>query len=265
MDGIQFALPRPGPAVKALLIALGVCAVVEGFLANWVSHGGALIGAVTLVPEDVLHRPWTLVTTFFVTDPHSYSHVLFSLIGLYFLGSALEPHWGAPRFLRFVALVSTLSYALAAGIALVSPKGNALLSPPYMIGPDAALTALALAFGREFPTRVIRLFFVIPVSGKVIVWITVGFALLGLVLASSTYEGTTTRIAAVGFAFLLAGTPSPARAIYLRMKLWFLRRRGGGAAPRGPAPVARKRGTASLRVVRGGLDDEDRPPKDQLN
>ncbi len=264
MDGIQFALPRPGPAVKALLIAIGVCALIEGFVAHWVPDGATYIRALVLAPAEVLHRPWTLVTTFFVTDSGSYSHALFSLLGLYFLGTALEPHWGAPRFLRFVAIVGTLSYAVGAAIALVSPKGNALLNPGIMIGPDGVLTALALAFGREFPTRVIRLFFVIPVSGKVIVWITVGFALLGLVLSGSTFEGTTTRIAAVGFAFLLAGTPSPARAIYLRAKLFFLRRQSGGAA-KGVTPITRKRGTASLRVVRGGLDDEDRPPKDQLN
>jgi membrane associated rhomboid family serine protease len=266
MDGIQLALPRPGPAVKALLIALGVIALGEGILVNWTKAGAAVLDWVVLSPKEVLHEPWTLLTTAFFTDPTSYSHVLFSLLGLYFLGTAMESHWGTARFLRFVGLTAVLSYAVSSAIAVFAPEGLAILHPKWMIGPDGVLTALAIAFGREFPTRVIRLFFFLPVSGRVIVWITIGFAFLGLVFPSATYEGTATRIAAVGFGLLLAGTPSPLRALYLRAKLAFLRRGSGGArVDLSDRPAPKRRGGPPLRVVRGGLDDDERPPKDQLN
>lgn len=261
MDGVQFAFPRPGRAVKALLVVLGVVALVEGILVHWVPSGAGIIRRLELIPDQFTSQPWSLLTTFFITNPDSYAHVAFSLLGLYFLGTAMEATWGGARLLRFVGLTAVLGYAVGLGIALVSTTGS-FLAPPAMYGPDAAITALALAFGREFPNREIRLFFVIPVTGRIIVWLTVGFALLGVVLASSTYEGAATRVAAVGFAFLLAGTPSPLRALYLKAKLRSLQRQSDSVT----APRAKKRvGGPSLRVVRGGLDDDERPPKDQLN
>lgn len=267
MDGIQLALPRPGPAVKGLMIALGVIAILEGIIFTWTKLSW-MFAWVFLVPHNVLHKPWTLATTFFFTDPSGYSHVLFSLIGLFFLGTALEQHWGTRRFLRFVGLTSILSFAIGAAIAHVSPVGHAVLSPPDMIGPDGVVSALAIAYGREFSTRTIRIFFVIPVSGRVIVWLTIGFGFLGLVFPLGTIEGPMTRLAAIGFGLALAGTPSPVRALYLRAKLMFLRRGSSSRIDLADRPVAKRRaGGPPLRVVQGGLDDDDaskrRPPKDK--
>ena len=268
MDGIQLALPRPGPVVHGLLVARGVTAIIEGILYTWV-NGGAFLSRLWIVREEMRSQPWSIVTAFFLSDPTNYSHVLFSLIGLYFIGTAMEQHWGTARFLRFVGVTAIASYAVGIGIALLSPAGLAIFHPKIMLGPDAVLTALALAFGREFPTRIIRLFFFIPVSGKLIVWLTVGFSFLGLVFPTATYEGAATRIGAIGFGFLLAGTPSPMRALYLRAKLFFLRRGSQGPRIDVEARPAKRRATGGppLRVVQGGLDDDElskrRPPKDK--
>lgn len=44
---------------------------------------------------------WQPVTHMFMHDQHSFMHILFNMLGLYFFGSPLEERWGRNKFLFF--------------------------------------------------------------------------------------------------------------------------------------------------------------------
>jgi hypothetical protein len=110
-------------------------------------------------------------------------------------------------------------------------------------------------------------------SGKVLLWLTLGLAALYVIFFEKTPEGAFAPVGGAVAGLLLGGSPSPLRAVWLRVRLFFLRRRGARldvaslTGESDPKPRARRpRGGPSLRVVPGGLEDElknRRPPKDK--
>jgi membrane associated rhomboid family serine protease len=203
-----------------------------------------------------------------LTDPTGYSHLIFTLIAFYFLGPAVEQRWGTARFLRLVAVAIAAGFALVVLFGLVTPGESKHFHPPIAFGPSAALAALAVAWGRENANAQMRLYFVLPISGRVLVWITLGFCILGVFFPASVTEGIVAPFGGFITGLLLAGSPSPARSLYLRIKLFFLRRRGERVAlDVDPRPRAKKRtGGPPLRVVVGGRDEDlgkREPPKDK--
>lgn len=267
MDGPALAFPRPGRALKFVLVLYAVLGVLVGLVVNLVPHGGKVLPWVVCVPELAWHRPWTLLTAGLITSWESYTHLLFTLAGFYFLGPELERQWGPRRFLRFLGIAVVGGFALALLLARFAPDSARLFHPGAMLGPGAALAALGVAWGREKPYAQIRLFFVLPISGRALVWITLGFCALGLVYPNGIPEGVVAPFGGFIVGLLFAGSPSPLRAIYLRMKLALLRRGAPSVKVELRAPPKKARpGAPPLRVVYGGLEDElqkRKPPKDK--
>jgi len=266
----QLVLPRMGRGVKALLIAYTLFGVVGAILFNYVRGAGTAFWTwLALVPEATLRHPWTLLTAGLLTSPESYSHLIFTLIGFYFLGPAIESRWGMWRFLRLVAVSIVMGFALVALFSAFTPAESRHFHPAIVFGPSAALAALAVAWGRENANAQMRLYFILPISGRVLVWITLGFCVLGVFFPGSVPEGIVAPFGGFIAGLLLAGSPSPLRALYLRVKLAFLRRKGERVAlDIDPLRVRPKRrpGSPPLRVVSGGLDEDlgkREPPKDK--
>ncbi len=273
MDGpAQLALPKLGRGVKGLLIAYLAIGLVGAILVNYVPSAGVAFWAwLACIPRTVVPRAWSPITAGLLTDPEHYSHLVFTLIGFYFLGPDLERRWGTWRFLRFIAISSAVGFLLSLAIGAITPGESAVLHPRLMFGPAAALSALAVAWGRENAAAQIRLYFFLPISGRILVWITLGFCALGLFFPASVTEGVLSPFGGFIAGIALSGSPSPLRAIYLRLKLGVLRRRGGGSMhidldPRPKTATKRRPGAPPLRVVVGGLDDDlekRQPPKDK--
>jgi membrane associated rhomboid family serine protease len=264
----QLVFPRIGRGVKALLIAYAVFGVVGAVLFNYVRSAGTVFWAwLACVPEVALHRPWTLLTAGLLTSPESYSHLIFTLIGFFFLGPAVEQRWGMWRFLRLVAVSIIAGFALVVLFSALAPAESHHFHPPIVFGPSAALAALAVAWGRENATQQMRLYFVLPISGRVLVWITLGFCVLGVFFPGSVPEGVVAPFGGFIAGLLLAGNPSPVRALYLRVKLALLRRKGQRVGLDIDRPKPKRRpGAPPLRVVTGGLDEDlgkREPPKDK--
>jgi hypothetical protein len=99
------------------------------------------------------------------------------------------------------------------------------------------------------------------------VWITLGFCVLGVFFPGSVPECVVAPFGGFIAGLLLAGSPSPVRALYLRAKLALLRSRGERVRLDidRPKPKKRAAGSPPLRVVTGGLDDLEKrqPPKDK--
>jgi len=88
----QLGLPKPGPVLKGVLLTLFVLWVTFALALNW---GGAsdqlfrlFVGNADAI---VSGQVWRLVTPLFMHMPtQTISHIFSVLLGLYFLGNALE-------------------------------------------------------------------------------------------------------------------------------------------------------------------------------
>jgi membrane associated rhomboid family serine protease len=214
---------------------------------------------------------WRLLTSGVLTHPESFNHLLFSLIGLYFLAPDLERRWGTARFLVFLAAAVVFGNLFVGGTsALASGVDKGPFHPSMCFGPGAALAAVAVGWSQEMPRAEIRLFFFLPVTGRALLWFALGFAALGFVYPASVPEGVVAPFGGIVAGLLLGGSPSPVRSLLLRFRLGRLRRAAvlDRAAESGRTSSTGRRGAGSppLRVVYGGLEEELRrrkPPKDK--
>jgi len=262
MDGApQFALPRLGRGTKALLWIYGVVGLGGAILFNYVPRAGSAMWRwLACVPEYLPQHAWTLVTAGFLTDPEHWTHLVFTLVTLFFLGPDLERRWGTWRFVRFVVISIVFGFVLSLAMFPITPAESGVLHPRLMFGPAAAMAALAVAWGRENAHAQIRFYMILPITGRALVWITLGFCVLGVFFPASAVEGVVTPFGGFIAGLLLAGSPSPLRALYLRAKLFFIRRRGTSVTvDLGDRPKSKKRGGPPLRVVVGGRDDRGNP------
>ncbi|MFZ4484119.1 MAG: rhomboid family intramembrane serine protease [Chthoniobacterales bacterium] len=122
--------------------------------------------ALQLIPEKILQgEVWRLVTYIFIPETQSTFWIIFALLFLWFLSSALEDGWGALR-LNVFYLVGMLGCTAAA----------------FFFGGGASNTFLNLslffAFATVAPNYEVYLFFIIRVKMKYIAWVMAGvFAL----------------------------------------------------------------------------------------
>ncbi|MCF7956854.1 MAG: rhomboid family intramembrane serine protease, partial [Phycisphaerae bacterium] len=85
--------------------------------------------------------------------------LLFNMIGLYFLGPALERSWGTKRFLTFY-----LTCGLVGGLLFVITSALNLLGGGLLIGASGGVLGLLVACAILFPQFVvILLFFPVPI------------------------------------------------------------------------------------------------------
>jgi membrane associated rhomboid family serine protease len=175
---------------------------------------------------------WTPLTYTFVNfDP---INLLFALLGLWLLGSALEQRWGTRRFVTFYFLTSATAALATALLSVIAPPVRA---HPYF-GNWAAMEGLIAAFAVLLPDAQIFLYFV-PVQAKWMLPISAGITVLFMLMGS--WVAYLPQLFGLGAGVLFAGGVSPGNT-FLRAKVWWIDRR------------LRK---SRLRVIRGAADDED--------
>ncbi len=180
--GGGLGLPKPGRVVKwLLLLNIGV------FLIQQFTGPGAMWGLLALA-RAYWWQPWRYVSFQFV---HSgFMHILFNMLGLYFLGTPLEGKFGPRRFLAFYLLCGA-----AAGLAFLVVGALAQISLYAPIGgASGGVMAIILAAAVYFPHfRLLLLFFPVPIRvAAVLIFAFLVFTLLG------------------GFGAMLRGEPMPA-------------------------------------------------------
>jgi membrane associated rhomboid family serine protease len=109
-----------------------------------------------LRPQGVLreHRYDTLITNgFFHADM---GHLFFNMLTLYFFGPTLEARIGTPKFVALYFLGLLVS---SLGTVITHRKNASYAS----LGASGAILAVLFAFIVYYPTRMLGLFFVIPV------------------------------------------------------------------------------------------------------
>jgi membrane associated rhomboid family serine protease len=142
------------PWVQRLLIAN----VVMFFLQQTVP---GVTGLLAFVPAYALMQPWTMVTYMFLHG--GFTHILFNMLGLYFLGPRVESRLGSERF--FV-------------LYMVSGIAGALLSFVFarhavIVGASAAVMGVMFAYARFWPRDKFLFWYVIPIEAR---WLVLGYA-----------------------------------------------------------------------------------------
>src|SRR5271165_1263790 len=124
---MTLAFPKPGRALKVVLL-LGV---FDALLATWVPHGEEVFLALACDFDKLRHgQLWRILSSGLLTSPEHFSHLFFTLLGLYFLAPDLERRWGDARLLRFLGLaVLAGNLTVMAVDALAPVSGQARFHP----------------------------------------------------------------------------------------------------------------------------------------
>ncbi len=259
MQGSQFgrspvSLPRPGRALKAVLLGLLGIWLVFALAINWGGAAGASFFALCGNTEAVLSgEVWRLFTAPWLHMPTgTVWHLVSAMLGLYFLGASLEQEWGPKRFLRFLVFTGVLAYGVQVLVdGLLPGPVSAKLVPEYYFGAMPAVQAVAIAWASSFRGRTVQLFFVLPISSRGLILFVVGISVLYLIAGATPPSGHAAMFAGMGLGWLLGGsTPSPLRRAYLRFRLARLE-----VEARRDGQQRRQRAKQSgLRVIPGGRE-----------
>ena len=165
--------PQLTPVVKWLLIINIVVYLAQilgagDFLQSWFSVYPASL-PLTL-------QLWRLVTYQFL---HGHiSHILFNMLGLFFLGPTLEHHWGSRKFLLFYlgcGIAAGLTYPVLLAMRILSPHPLAGVLP--LIGASGAILGMLAACAIMFPHFIVFfIFFPIPIRIAALICILIAVA-----------------------------------------------------------------------------------------
>jgi len=243
-DQPAVTMPKPGPALRGVLLALFAVWLAFAIGINWAGAPDSLFLALCGNTNAILHgQVWRLFTAPLMHEVrHDISHVLWVLLGLYFFGASLETHFGSGRFLRFLGLSAILSYVIQMGVELALPRLAPRLVPEYWFGSVPLLSALSVAWALSFKHRTINLMFVVPVSSRSLIIIVLFFNLMYLIAGAGRPEGQIAPFGGMLAGWLLTGSPSPFRRVWLKLKLAQL-----------DAEARREADARKKRVARGGF------------
>lgn len=165
----RLGLPPTDPFVRNLLLGLLGLYVVE-LVAN-------VAGVPTLMlawqAPRVGFAPWQVLTCYLVQG-NNVGGVVFGLLGLWFLLPGLFTALPHKR------VGEALLAAIAVGTALPLAANLLGLGAGVVIGWPSLLMALFCLFGLAFPEATVRINFVLPVTGPMIVWGSLLLAVLTL-------------------------------------------------------------------------------------
>jgi membrane associated rhomboid family serine protease len=209
-------------------------------------HAAPLSELASLRPADVWHgQLWRLVTWPFI-QPGPFG-LLWACIFLYWFGRDLAQEWGSRRFL---AVFGAIAVVAAAGTSLVALIDPAVLDHAYL-GGYAIECGMIVAWGLWFPDQVVRIYFIIPVRGYAIAWLTI--AITVVIAFYSGWEGVLPELVTEG---------STLAWLFRRSILARWRRAVGGFETRRRDTRRRKRAQAAsvayLKVIES--EDDDDPP-----
>jgi membrane associated rhomboid family serine protease len=256
-DAPTFSLPRPGPALKWVLIGLLAIWLAFAIGINW---AGASFEVFALLCGNVERisagEVWRLFTAPMVHAPSGHvGHILTALLGLYFLAPSLEREWGSARFLRFLLFSGLIGYGLQyVLLILLPPSVSSRLAGEYWFGALPVINAVSIAWALSFRGQVVRLYFVLPVSSTGLILFVLFMNVMYLIGAQNHLEGLISPFGGMLAGWLLgAGTPSPLRKLWLKLQLARL----DSEARREGKARRRRAARSGFRVIEGGSDPNE--------
>ena len=196
---LQFRVPQLTPVVKwLLLLNVGIfllCVIIKPlgrFIYEWFS-----VDSTSLFRSLQL---WRLIGYQFLHDPSNPWHLIFNMIGLYFLGPTLERFWHGKKFLVFY-----LVCGLVGGVFYLLLTTFGITARGVLVGASGAILGMLAACAILFPQFVVFVFF-FPVP------IRIAAVVLTFIYVVSIFTGA---VNAGGDAAHLAGMAFGAGYVYL--------------------------------------------------
>ena len=182
-----------------------------------------------LRPADVVGelRLWQPFTYMFLHG--GFLHVLFNLLVLWMMGSAIERLWGTREFVTYYLACGLGAAALAFALPWTWDR--------LVIGASGAIFGVLTAFAVLFPHRTIYLWFVIPVPARYLVLILFGLEVLLIGSRDGVAHFAHVGGAVTGYAWLRLGLRDRVDPI----GWWRRRRRPRLTVHPGGAPRPRRR------------------------
>jgi membrane associated rhomboid family serine protease len=180
---------------------------------------GPLTEALILDTQAVMHgQVWRLLTYAFLHDTTVWQHIVFNMLFLWWFGGDLEELYGWKEFLTF--------YLVSAVIGGMAFEATALMSgrPMYCLGASGAVTAVLVLFAFHYPTRLVYLFFVLPVPVWVLVVFQVGQDAFYFVGGIRTQTAVAVHLGGAAFAFLYFQGQRRLTNLWPSLRLWQQRR-----------------------------------------
>lgn len=252
-ENVSFGLPKPGRTVLAVLLTLLGVWVALACAVNWGDAAWAprlLVGDRDRVLAGEVWRFATSLLVHTLSGPGAPGHLLWSLLGLYFFAPSLEARWGGRRTLGFLVGAGVFANVVQFLVSLVLPS----LGAYEWYGALGVVEAVAIAWALANRNQTIRLFFVLPVSGTMLIGFIFVASVLNVIARSAPAEGLFAPFGGM-LAGWLFGDASPLRRTVLRA-----RARQLDAQTAAIRRASQKRtGAPVLRIIEGG----DKPPKDR--
>jgi len=147
------------PWIKRLILANVAVFILEMQIPQ-------LKDALALSRFSLVNAPWTLITYMFTHD--GFNHILFNMLGLFFLGPRVEIRLGGPRFLGLY-----FTGGLTGGLMSIA------LAPYGIVGASAAIFAVYLAYAMFWPRDRLLIWGILPVPAIVLVGVLTVMSLAG--------------------------------------------------------------------------------------
>jgi len=163
---------------------------------------GPFTGALQLDANAVFHgQVWRLLSYAFLHDPAMHGalpmHILFNMLFLWWFGSDVEDLYGPKEFLAIY-----LTAAVLGGLAFVFAWRFIPHQGQYCIGASGAVMTVLVLCAIHYPTRIIYLFFFIPVPIWFFIIFEIGQDAFGFLTGHAGGTAVTVHLAGAGFAFL---------------------------------------------------------------
>jgi membrane associated rhomboid family serine protease len=241
-------LQAPQTVVVTLIVINVVLFLANGLFTPPEAAGEwGLITRTMAASSETLTKPWLWWQFLTYGFAHAgFAHILFNMLGLFFLGRAVEQFYGRAEFLRIYLVMLVLGSVGYAATNALLPDAR----PFILVGASGAVSGVIMLFIFNFPHQTLLLFPIpIPVKAWVLGVIIVGANVLGTLGGWGTTPRTdggqggtvATSVHLIGIAFAY---------LYFRNR-WSLRWLGPGLV--GFGRLRRPR----LRVHRPGDDDPD--------
>jgi membrane associated rhomboid family serine protease len=162
---------------------------------------GPFTDALILDADKVLHgQVWRLLSHAFLHAPSMGGlpmHILFNMLFLWWFGSDVEDLYGPKEFVAFY-----LTAAVFGGIAYVLAWKAGLQPGKIALGASGAVTAVLVLCAIHYPTRIIYMFWFMPVPIWLFVIFQVAQDTLGLLSHSTGGVGVSAHLGGAAFGFI---------------------------------------------------------------
>lgn len=192
---------EPQPGVSAYTPRTVVAAIIVVNVAIWLIDSlteGRLSEQMAVHPF-TLTRPWLwweFLTAGFAHSPSDVNHILFNMLGLFFLGRDVEDRYGPKEFSRvYLAMV-----IFASIVWCVVSRFTGSDTPAY--GASGAVTGVVILYILNFPHRTLLLFFVIPVPAWLVGVLLIGMNLFGASGHADPHIAYSMHLAGAALAFV---------------------------------------------------------------